>query len=133
MRAHIIKNGVVVNTILAESLSDFPHLTLLDASLGGKIGDLWDGETFSSPPPIVVIPESITPRQGYIILSRYGLLAPVKSYFAALEGQPGEEAQIELEFAQEWRRDWPTLNSAAAAFGLTAAQIDQMFIEAAQL
>ena len=81
-------------------------------------------------PKYEVVPGSITPRQGYIILSRYGLLAPVKTYFAALEGQEGEEAQIELEFAQEWKRSWPTLINAAHAFGLTDAQIDQMFIEA---
>ena len=82
------------------------------------------------PEPTPIVPEQITPRQGYIILSRYGLLAPVKAYFAALEGQEGEEAQIELEFAQEWKRSWPTLINAAHAFGLTDAQIDQMFIEA---
>ena len=84
----------------------------------------------SLPAPAPSVPEFITPRQGYIILSRYGLLAPVKAYFAALEGQEGEEAKIELEFAQEWKRSWPTLINAAHAFGLTDAQIDQMFIEA---
>ena len=83
-----------------------------------------------TPEPTPIVPEQITPRQGYIVLSRYGLLAPVKAYFAALEGQEGEEAQIELEFAQEWKRSWPTLINAAHAFGLTDAQIDQMFIEA---
>ena len=82
-------------------------------------------------PKYEVVPDSITPRQGYIILSRYGLLAQVKAYFAALEGQEGEEAQIELEFAQEWARSWPTLINAAQSFGLTDAQIDQMFVEAA--
>jgi len=84
-------------------------------------------------PEATPVPEYITPRQGYIILSRYGLLAPVKAYFEALEGQEGEEAQIELEFAQEWKRTWPTLINAATSFGLTSEQIDQMFIEAAAL
>lgn len=82
------------------------------------------------PPAPPAIPISITPRQGYIILSRYGLLESVRTYFAALEGQEGEEAKIELQFAQEWKRTWPTLINAAHAFGLTDAQIDQMFIEA---
>lgn len=88
----------------------------------------WTESPFEEPTPIV--PESITPRQGYITLSRYGLLEAVKTYFAALEGQEGEEAKIELEFAQEWKRSWSTLINAAHAFGLTDAQIDQMFIEA---
>lgn len=78
----------------------------------------------------ILVPNFITPRQGYIILSRYELLEPVRAYFAALEGQEGEEAKIELEFAQEWKRTWPTLINAAHDFGLTDAQIDQMFIEA---
>ena len=48
MRAHIIKDGKVANTIVVESLDFMPNL--LDASLGGKIGDLWDGVKFTTPP-----------------------------------------------------------------------------------
>lgn len=131
MRAHIVENGIVVNTILVESLDFMPGL--IDGENGGRIGDLWDGGTFTTPAPAIPVPASITPRQGYIILSRYGLLTPVKAYFAALEGQEGEEAQIELEFAQEWKRSWPTLINAAHSFGLSDAQIDQMFIAASEL
>jgi len=47
MRAHIIENGVVVNTIEVEDLEVFPNL--IDAELGGQIGDAWDGENFVSP------------------------------------------------------------------------------------
>lgn len=48
MRAHIIEGGKVVNTIEVESLDFLPNL--IDAALGGKIGDLWDGNAFSAPP-----------------------------------------------------------------------------------
>lgn len=47
MRAHQIKDGKVVNTIVVESLDVLPNL--VDAAFGGKIGDLWDGATFSMP------------------------------------------------------------------------------------
>lgn len=47
MRAHVVENGVVINTILVESLNFLPGL--IDASNGGKIGDLWDGEVFTTP------------------------------------------------------------------------------------
>jgi len=47
MKAHIIENTRVTNTIEVESLSFMPHL--IDASLGGKIGDLWDGSIFKNP------------------------------------------------------------------------------------
>lgn len=116
--------------------------TLSETTGSGELRANWTGYEWvllpyatpiPNPEPKPPVPESITPRQGYIILSRYGLLAPVKAYFAALEGQEGEEAQIELEFAQEWKRTWPTLINAATSFGLTEEQIDQMFIEAAAL
>lgn len=48
MRAHVIENGVVSNTIEVGSLDILPNL--IDASLGGKIGDLWNGQAFSAPP-----------------------------------------------------------------------------------
>lgn len=51
MRAHVIKDGIVVNTIEINKFSDAPQLTLRLATLGGKIGDSWDGVKFTSPPP----------------------------------------------------------------------------------
>lgn len=137
MITHIIDNGIVVNSICAtveETQLAYPNMTCIAAEGHGGIGWRWDEEKGFFPPEIPpappTIPISITPRQGYIILSRYGILEAVKNYFAALDGQEGEEAKIELEFAQEWKRTWPTLINAAHDFGLTDAQIDQMFIEA---
>lgn len=51
MRAHVIEGSKVANTIEVASLDAFPGVTLVDASIGGKIGDLWDGlVTFTAPP-----------------------------------------------------------------------------------
>lgn len=69
MRAHIIENGIVVNTIEVESLDFMPNL--IDGT-GGNIGDTWDGERFVSPPP--------TPPS-------------IKDYEAALETMLDEKAQ----------------------------------------
>jgi hypothetical protein len=49
MRAHIIENGVVVNTIEVESLDFMPGL--VDAENGGKIGDLYENGQFTTPQP----------------------------------------------------------------------------------
>lgn len=60
MQTHIIKNGVVVNTIVAtvaEAQAAYPDATCIDATVGG-IGWTWDGSTFTAPP----IPEQ-TPEQ----------------------------------------------------------------------
>ena len=48
MRAHIVENGVVVNTIEVDSLDAIPGL--IDGDIGG-IGWLWDGENLTPPPP----------------------------------------------------------------------------------
>ena len=50
MKAHVVENGVVVNTILVKSLDFMPNL--VDAEIGGRIGDLWDGEKFTTPEPV---------------------------------------------------------------------------------
>lgn len=49
MRAHIITDGVVKNTIVVNSLDEIAGG--VDAALGGIIGDFWDGQTFKSPAP----------------------------------------------------------------------------------
>ena len=42
MRAHQIDtSGVIINTIMVDDLGAFPNL--IDASVGGAIGDTWDG------------------------------------------------------------------------------------------
>ena len=42
MRAHVVENGVIVNTIKVEALGP----NMIDGSIGG-IGDLWDGTTLT--------------------------------------------------------------------------------------
>ena len=46
MKAHEIKNGVVVNTLIVNSLDDFPNL--VEATEGG-IGWKYDGSKFTNP------------------------------------------------------------------------------------
>jgi hypothetical protein len=55
MKAHLIRDGRVVNTIVVNALNDMPGL--IDATLGGQIGNLWDGHIF------IESPEQIAERE----------------------------------------------------------------------
>jgi hypothetical protein len=48
MRAHLIENGVVVNTIEVDSLDFMPNL--VDGENGGGIGDIYENGEFKKPP-----------------------------------------------------------------------------------
>ena len=60
MKAHIIENGVVVNTVVVENLQVLPNL--ISAENGGSIGDLWDGQTFT-PQEITAAPAEPTKEE----------------------------------------------------------------------
>ncbi len=57
MKAHVIENGVVVNTILVESLDFLPNL--VDGEYGGSIGDTYDNGQFIKPQPPQPSPEEV--------------------------------------------------------------------------
>lgn len=48
MRAHIIENGIVTNTIEVDSLDFMPNL--VDGENGGSIGDIYENGVFKQPP-----------------------------------------------------------------------------------
>lgn len=79
--------------------------------------------------PAPVVPSAITPRQCRLILAQQGLLSQVEAMIA----QQDEATRITWEYALEFRRDDPLLNQLALNLGLTANQIDDFFIAAAQL
>lgn len=71
----------------------------------------------------------ISPRQARLALLQAGLLDAVETYIAT---QP-RAVQVEWEYANEIRRDHALLTDAAAALGLSEAQLDELFIAAASL
>ena len=75
MKAHVIENGKVTNTIEVDSLDFMPNL--IDASLGGKIGDLWDGSVFSEPAPTA---EDIAVMAASVRKERDSLIAATDYY-----------------------------------------------------
>jgi hypothetical protein len=127
MRAHILKNGIVINTIEVESLSFMPNL--IDASIGGKIGDKYIDGQFVPVSSLPVVPQSITPRQCRLQLLTMDVLDDVE---AALS-QMGRAAQIEWEFANEVLRDNVLVDGIQQLLGKTDTEMDEFFIDASKL
>ena len=72
-------------------------------------------------------------RQARLALLGAGLLAQVNTAVANMPGAEGDAARIEWEYAKEVRRDSPLVAVLSAAFGLTSAQLDDLFTEGAKL
>lgn len=65
MRAHVIKDGKVINTIEVKSLDILPNL--VSGESGGKIGDTWNGQTFLPPqPPVPTVAEYTNAVQNHL-------------------------------------------------------------------
>lgn len=80
------------------------------------------------------VPQMVSRAQGKVALIQAGLWAQVLSFVAAIP-DPVERAvaEVTLHDTQEWRRDSPFLAQAGAALGLTAEQLDDLFVAAAQV
>lgn len=70
-----------------------------------------------------------TPRQARLALAGAGLLGAVEAWIATAD----DPTRISWEYATQIRRDFPALTGAAAALGLTEAQIDALFETASGL
>jgi len=75
MRAHLIENGVVVNTIEVESL-DFME-GLISADNGGTIGDLYEDGKFKKPP---IDPELLAAEVVAATQQRLDAFAQTRNY-----------------------------------------------------
>jgi hypothetical protein len=93
----------------------------------------WIASYIPPPDKPTTIPQSITPRQARLALLGAGLLSQVES---ALQGLPEPDrtvALIEWEYATLIERGSAWIAGLGAALGLDAAQIDELFISAANL
>lgn len=93
----------------------------------------WNGEAWVLPPQPV--PESVTARQIRLWLVSHGVsLAAVEAAIDAIpDAQQREMVRVEWEYAPYVERSHPMLVPLAAALGLSEAQVDQAFREAATI
>lgn len=76
MKAHQIKNGVVVNTIEVETLDVLPNL--IEATEGG-IGWSFDGTNWTAPPPPPSVPEPSSPTKEELLAQLQALQAQINA------------------------------------------------------
>lgn len=86
---------------------------------------------YEPPPPVA--PTSVTMRQARRALLDAGLLNDVEVAINWLPSPQKEAARIDWEYSQEVQRHNGFVSLLAPSLGLTEAQLDQMFIQAATL
>lgn len=136
MRKAIIENGTVTNIIVADEQFTIPGAMMVPVADNDPVfaGCLYRDGVFVPPPPAPpVVPQTVSMRQARLALLGAGLLAKVDQLVANLPDPPREAAIQEWEYSSEVRRDSTFIASLAPALGLTEAQIDQLFINAAQI
>jgi hypothetical protein len=136
MRAHIIENGRVANTIVVDSLDVFPDMHLVDAEQGGKLGDQYDemSGVFTTQAPPATVPERVTRRQARQALLLAGLLDHVQPAIDGIaDATQRALAQIEWDDSQEFERHRALVVAIGSAIGCDAAALDALFISAARL
>lgn len=132
MRAHVIENNTVVNTIEVASLDVFNNLV---EAISGSIGDTYNPETGTFTPPISpkIIPQTVTMRQARLALLQVGKLGNVPSAIDLLPSPQKEIAQIEWEFSSTVERNRPLVQALGPLLELSEEELDDLFILAGTL
>lgn len=132
MNAHQLDaHGVIVNTVVVESLDALPNL--VDAKIGGSIGDQVVGGTVFAMPRAPIVPQKVTRRQALSALRIKNITAAMVE--VAIMAMPVSQLQIDLaliDFREslEFEYDWPLIVPLCTAMGLNR---DELFILAGSL
>ncbi len=84
-------------------------------------------------PPAVIVPQRITARQAQLALLEAGLLDDVEAVIEALPANVRAHVRIEWDRATHVERGSEVTQMVAVALGLTAEQVDALFVSAADL
>lgn len=80
-----------------------------------------------------VVPAKVTMRQARLALLGAGLLSTVTTAIDALAEPQKSAAMVEWEYSSEVHRNKPFVLTLGAALGLSSAQLDALFVQAATL
>lgn len=84
-------------------------------------------------PVVNNVPEEVTMRQARLALLDAGLLTNVQTAIDSLPEPAKTKAQIEWDYSNALQRDNQFVSVLGAALGLSAQDIDNLFIEGATM
>ena len=128
--AYVDSTGACVRLVTVSDLAFAPGA--LDGS-GANVGDRWDGAQWVRPVVKRGVPAEVTRRQARRALHDAGLLTVVETAVDALPEPQRSAAMFDLKDSNTFQRTNPTLQALASALGLSDAQLDDLFIAAAQI
>lgn len=133
MKYAVIRSGAVFTVTEAdEALA--AREGWIECGDGVSVGDLWDGESFSRPDAPTKVPAEVPMSQARIVLLRRGITkADVENAIntSSLTDTQKAEALIDFEYRTTMRRASALVAAIAPLLGLTEADLDAMFVEAA--
>ena len=112
------------------------HVSLISGQSNGKIISWGDnGFPFLTDPPTLppTTPQKVTMRQARLALHNAGKLVDVEAAINILPEPPRTAARIEWDFSSEVHRDKEFVAMISTALGLTDAEMDALFVQAALL
>ncbi|RYF70866.1 MAG: hypothetical protein EOO22_13575 [Comamonadaceae bacterium] len=136
MKYAVFDNGIAVDVFKVDPYTIFaPSYANRFVEVPDEVDVHWRqvDEGFEPPPPPNPVPAEVTMRQARLALLGAGKLALVAPAIAALPEPQRSAAQIEWEYSATVERNRPFVLTLGAALGLSAAQLDQLFIVAATL
>ena len=137
MTKAFVQNGIVTDIARVDPYTIFQPAyaaLFIDAPDDVQPGWLYDGGTFTAPPvQPATVPQSVTMRQARLALLAVGKLDTINAVIAGIEPAAQRQAiQIEWEYAQTVDRNSQWVAGLAPALALTEADLDSLFVFAAQ-
>lgn len=136
MKYAYIVNDTAVDVVRVDPFGIFgEQYATLFVEVPDDVEIMWSrsaaGEWSAPAPSGPVVPDAVEPLQGLLALDAFGMAAAYETWAASPDRTFAERAFINR--AQTWRRNDPILQGAAEVLGLTAEQLDAVFIKAATL
>lgn len=135
MKHAYIQNDVAVDVVRVDPFGIFrTEYAALFVEVPDEVEAMWRRSGSDWLPPEEqgpAVPDAVEPLQGLLAIDAFGMAAAYEAWANSPDRTFAERAFITR--AQTWRRSDPILQGAAEILGLTAEQLDAVFIKAATL